>query len=143
MSKSSANNGPWYQDGLQFECSQCGDCCTGGPGYVWVNDAEIEALAKETGMTVPQFESVYVRQVGLRKSLKEYSTGDCVFLDTEKRGCTVYPARPRQCKTWPFWDSNIRTPEDWQATCDFCPGSGTGRLYTLEEIQDRASKIRI
>ncbi|RCS54516.1 YkgJ family cysteine cluster protein [Bremerella cremea] len=143
MSNSSPNKGPWYQDGLQFECSQCGDCCTGGPGYVWVNDAEIEALAQETGMTVPQFESVYVRQVGMRKSLKEYSTGDCVFLDTEKRGCTVYPARPRQCKTWPFWDSNIRTPEDWQSTCDFCPGSGQGRLYTLEEIQERASEIRI
>ncbi|PQO29723.1 YkgJ family cysteine cluster protein [Bremerella cremea] len=143
MSKASPNNGPWYQDGLQFQCSQCGDCCTGGPGYVWVNDAEIAALAKETGMTVPQFESVYVREVGLRKSLKEYSTGDCVFLDTEKRGCTVYPARPRQCKTWPFWDSNIRTPEDWQATCEFCPGSGKGRLYSLDEIQDRASEIRI
>ena len=143
MSDSSKKNGPWYQDGLQFECSQCGDCCTGGPGYVWVNDAEIKALADYAEMTIPQFESLYVRQVGLRKSLKEYSTGDCVFLDTEKRGCTVYPARPRQCKTWPFWDSNIRTPEDWQATCDFCPGSGQGRLYSLEEIEDRASQIRI
>ena len=20
---------PWYHDGLQFECSQCGDCCSG------------------------------------------------------------------------------------------------------------------
>ncbi|MFM7740581.1 MAG: YkgJ family cysteine cluster protein, partial [Planctomycetota bacterium] len=27
---------PWYKDGLRFQCSQCGDCCTGGAGYVWV-----------------------------------------------------------------------------------------------------------
>ena len=143
MSHSSQPNGPWYQDGLQFECTQCGGCCTGGPGFVWVNEAEIAAMAEYMDMTVEQFESVFVRQVGLRKSLKEYSTGDCIFLDPEHRGCNLYPVRPRQCRTWPFWDSNIRTPEDWQATCDFCPGSGTGRLYTIEEIHERRDQIRI
>ena len=24
---------PWYQDGLQFRCTRCGNCCTGAPGY--------------------------------------------------------------------------------------------------------------
>lgn len=142
MSDSSSAQ-PWYQDGLQFECSQCGDCCTGGPGYVWVNDAEIEAMAQFTNMSVEQFESVYVRQVGLRKSLREYTSGDCVFLDSQQRGCSIYPVRPRQCRTWPFWDSNLRTPEDWQATCDFCPGSGRGRLYSIAEIDQRRGEIRI
>ena len=37
----------WYKDGLQFTCSQCGDCCTGAPGFVWVNGDEIRALAVE------------------------------------------------------------------------------------------------
>jgi len=134
---------PWYQDGLQFECSQCGKCCTGGPGYVWLTTAEIQAMAKFTEMTVEQFESVYVRSVGMRKSLREYSSGDCVFLDQEQRGCMIYSVRPRQCRTWPFWDSNTKTPEDWQATCDFCPGSGQGRLYSLNEIEARKSEIRI
>ncbi len=36
---------PWYQDGLKFRCTGCGDCCTGAPGYVWVNKEEIAALA--------------------------------------------------------------------------------------------------
>ena len=36
---------PWYQEGLKFSCSQCGDCCTGAPGYVWVNKREIEQLS--------------------------------------------------------------------------------------------------
>lgn len=134
---------PWYQNGLKFECSQCGDCCTGGPGYVWVNDEEIATLAAETKMDLAEFEAVYVRKVGFRKSLREYPDGDCVFLNPDSRGCDVYSARPRQCRTWPFWDSNIRTPDDWEETCRVCPGSGTGKLYSLEEIDQRRTQIRI
>src|SRR5580698_7318774 len=103
---------PWYQDGLKFECTQCGNCCTGAPGFVWVNEAEIAALAAEVGMeNVEKFEQKYVRKVGNRRSLKEFSNGDCVFFDGEARKCTVYGARPRQCRTWPFWNSNLETPE--------------------------------
>ena len=35
----------WYAGGLRFQCTQCGDCCSGAEGYVWVNQAEIDALA--------------------------------------------------------------------------------------------------
>ena len=67
----------------------------------------------------------------MRKSLIEYDNGDCVFFDGKTRKCTVYDARPRQCRTWPFWDSNVRTPEAWAETCEVCPGSGKGKLYQL------------
>lgn len=134
---------PWYKDGLHFQCTQCGNCCTGAPGYVWVNKQEIETLAELLGMDVPRFEKRYVRKIGIRKSLIEYANGDCVFFDSETRRCNVYDARPRQCKTWPFWDSNIRSPEAWRTTCEVCPGSGKGTLVPLEQIEDQAAKIRI
>jgi hypothetical protein len=135
---------PWYKDGLKFECTQCGNCCTGAPGFVWVNDAEIAALAAEIGMeNVDKFEQKYVRKVGSRRSLKEFSNGDCVFFDGEARKCTVYGARPRQCRTWPFWNSNIETPEDWEATCESCPGSGKGKLYSIEHIEAQRKIINI
>jgi Fe-S-cluster containining protein len=133
---------PWYSGGLRFTCTECGDCCTGAPGYVWVTRAEIEALAAAIQMKVEDFEDQYVRQVGARKSLKEFPNGDCVFLDG-KRHCQVYSARPRQCRTWPFWDSNLKTPEDWKQTCDVCPGSGKGRLHTLDEIEDRRRTVKV
>ena len=44
------DNEPWYKDGLKFKCTGCGDCCTGGEGYVWVNKQEIVALAAEVGV---------------------------------------------------------------------------------------------
>jgi Fe-S-cluster containining protein len=134
---------PWYNDGLQFECSQCGDCCTGSPGYVWVTNEEIAALAERVAMPVEDFERKFVRKVGIRKSLIEYSNGDCVFFDADARKCTVYEARPKQCRTWPFWESNIRTPAAWQHTCEVCPGSGRGKLYAVEEILAQSSVVRI
>jgi Fe-S-cluster containining protein len=138
------NNAPWYKDGLRFQCTGCGDCCTGAPGFVWVTNDEIAALAAEVGMDVSAFERRYVRTVGVRKSLRERKkTYDCVFLDGETRKCTVYNARPKQCRTWPFWDSNIRTPEAWAHTCEVCPGSGKGKLYQLEVITEQSAIVRL
>lgn len=134
---------PWYKDGLRFQCTGCGDCCTGDPGYVWVNGKDIAAMAAAVEMDIEEFESRYVRQVGVRKSLVEHDNGDCVFFDNRTRKCRVYKARPRQCRTWPFWHSNLATPEAWAETCRVCPGSGTGRLYQLEEIDQQASVIRV
>ena len=142
MSKSKADT-PWYADGLQFTCSQCGDCCTGAPGFVWVNKEEIAKLAELVDMSVEEFESQYVRKVGIRKSLKEFSNGDCVFFDNQSRKCEVYEGRPRQCRTWPFWDSNLKSKEAWAETCEVCPGSGQGRLYQLDEIESRRKVMKV
>jgi uncharacterized protein len=139
-----SDNEPWYKDGLRFKCTQCGNCCTGAPGYVWVNGEEIADIAQTIGEAdVEKFEKLYVRKIGVRKSLKEFPNGDCVFFDSEGRGCTVYDARPRQCRTWPFWDSNIRTEEDWENTCESCPGAGKGKLYQLSHIEAQRKVIRI
>jgi Fe-S-cluster containining protein len=135
---------PWYHEGLRFKCTGCGDCCTGDAGYVWVNKQEIQALAEATSTEdVESFERLYVRKVGIRKSLKEFPNGDCVFFDNEKRTCQVYSARPRQCRTWPFWDSNLRTPEAWEDTCKVCPGCGKGHLYDLTQIEVHRKVIRV
>ncbi len=137
------NDQPWFADGLRFECTQCGDCCTGAPGYVWVNKEEIAALAERLQLTVVEFEARFVRSIGVRKSLVEFANGDCVFFDGQSRRCTVYEQRPRQCRTWPFWDSNVRTPEDWKHTCQVCPGSGKGALVTVEQILAKIAVIKI
>lgn len=134
---------PWFHEGLRFECTGCGDCCTGAPGYVWVNQEEIAALADQFGVGVEEFERKYVRRVGIRKSLIEFANGDCVFFDGATRRCTVYEARPRQCRTWPFWQSNVRTREDWEQTCQVCPGSGRGPLVTVEEVLRQVRIVRV
>jgi len=140
---SDAPGEPWYRDGLRFTCTACGDCCTGDPGYVWLNKAEIAAMAERLGLSVAEFERRHVVHVGVRKSLRERENGDCVLLDAQTHKCTVYEDRPRQCRTWPFWDSNLKSPKAWAEACEACPGSGEGRLYTLDEIETQRGVIRV
>jgi Fe-S-cluster containining protein len=130
----------WYQDGLRFRCTRCGNCCTGAPGYVWVNDEEVAAIALFREQTLAATLALYTRKVGAERSLRERSNGDCVFYDREQ-GCTIYPVRPRQCRTWPFWQSNLDTPADWERTCKTCPGAGHGELIPVEEITRRLNVI--
>ncbi|HBB73336.1 MAG TPA: hypothetical protein DC048_02690 [Planctomycetaceae bacterium] len=133
----------WYGAGLRFQCTQCGDCCSGAEGYVWVNQAEIDALAAVKGMAVAEFEAAFVKRVGVRRSLVERPGGDCALLDEKTRRCTAYEARPRQCRTWPFWDSNLRSPEAWAEAAESCPGCNMGDIVPLERIIEQAAKIRI
>ena len=108
-----------------------------------MNKQEIAEIALLVGMEVEDFEDQYTRKIGIRRSLVEFSNGDCVFFDNQTRKCGVYDARPRQCRTWPFWDSNLRTAEDWERTCESCPGSGTGKLHQLNEIEERRKTMKI
>lgn len=130
----------WYKDGLAFTCTQCGKCCTGEPGVVWVSDEELDQIAAFTHEPADQVEAVNTKWVRGRRTLREKANGDCVYWD-RKKGCTIYPVRPAQCQTWPFWASNLETPEDWQRTVDVCPGSGEGELIPVEEIVRRVKKI--
>jgi len=133
---------PWYHDGLRFECTRCGHCCTGEPGYVWVNDEELAALAERLGEPVEQVVALYTKQGRRGRSLREKADGDCVFYD-RTAGCTVYEVRPRQCRTWPFWHSNVETPAAWEKTRAVCPGSGQGELIPAEEILRRVKVIKL
>ncbi|MBN1443336.1 MAG: YkgJ family cysteine cluster protein [Planctomycetes bacterium] len=122
----------WYEDGLRFGCRRCGGCCTGAPGHVWVTLKMIDEIAGYLGLDRDRFGRRYLRKVGNRYSLVEKAGGDCIFFD---RGCRIYPVRPLQCRTYPFWPENLRSRSAWELASRACPGIGVGRLYTLEEIQ--------
>lgn len=128
----------WYSEGLRFGCRQCGKCCGGEPGYVWVTDADIKAIAQELSIPKPEFERAFVKLVfGRKMTLGEKENGDCVLLDSKTKKCMVYDSRPLQCRTWPFWEDNLQTPRDWKRAAKGCPGCNApdGKLYTLEEIE--------
>jgi len=140
---------PWFKDGLSFTCTACGNCCTGGPGYVWVTEAEIDRLAEHLGIPREVAVKRYCRTIGGRVSWKERRDDlgqfPCVFLAehetvaadgrrTLRRGCTIYPVRPLQCRTWPFWDGNLQSKRDWDRAAKGCPGMNKGRAYSAEQI---------
>jgi hypothetical protein len=129
----------WYADGLNFECMQCGRCCSGpAEGYIWVAWPEMQLIADFLKIAPKELRRKYLKRVGLRTTITErQNTKDCVFLkeDNGLKRCVIYPVRPNQCRTWPFWASNLARADAWQQAAQKCRGVSRGRLYSFEEIE--------
>ena len=125
---------PWYREGLRFRCTGCGACCR-GQGRVEVSDLEIERLAAHQDVTDDQFRTMYTR-TGRKGTieLRDKRNHDCIFYDPE-RGCTVYEARPTQCRTYPFWRPILTDEETWQEESTHCEGINQGPVVTVDEIR--------
>lgn len=96
------------------------------------------AIASHRGLDLETFTRRHVRRVGRRHSLLERANGDCEFLvhtADGKRVCGIYQVRPLQCRTWPFWDSNLEREQDWTRAGRTCPGIDHGTHHPLPVIQ--------
>lgn len=148
---------PWYehadetgQPGLSFSCTLCGNCCTGPEGYVLLTMNEAEALARRFNLPLDNFLSTYTHQGQHGLSLTEKITDagrDCIFLDRQKLPgkavCGVYEDRPMQCRTWPFWNSNLASRYAWLRAKRVCPGIDQGKRYTPVEIRIERERVDI
>lgn len=121
----------FFDNGVRFQCTQCGLCCNGEPGIVYVDSGEAERIAAFlevpldviTGRMLDPFEGGY--------KARETEDGRCIFYEN---GCVIYPVRPIQCITFPFWFQNMRSVRAWDDVRLSCPGIGKGRLFSKEEI---------
>jgi len=140
----------WYDEGVRFTCTQCGNCCTGPTGYVWFTPEEGRAMAKHLRLTEQGFLAQYARKLKGRWSLNEVRADrgfDCVFLRRDESGkalCSIYPVRPAQCRTWPFWPFNLKSLRTYinVAKETPCPGmiaglEGRGDLIPVEQVRIR------
>ncbi len=134
---------PWYQSGLQFTCTGCGNCCTGPAGYVWVSEQELHEIAEFLQQSIGEVRLFHTRLFGVRTSLNEFANGDCTFFDPVTRRCTIYSVRPIQCRTWPFWHSNLRSSESWEQVRQTCPGAGSGQFFSAQEIEAQAGAFEV
>ncbi len=130
---------PWYKEGLSFECTGCGKCCAGCPGYVWIDEAEMLEMAEFLKLPLKDFQMKYVRQIGQKFSLKELPGRNysCVFLDGKK--CNIYGARPKQCRTYPFWPKILKSESTWKDEAKSCEGiSKDAPIVPIEEIEKKS-----
>lgn len=126
---------PIIQGGVRFECQQSGKCCTsrGEYGYVYLTLDDRRRLAAHHDMETREFTRTYCAKTNGHFHLRNPEL-DCEFLDG--RRCGVYPARPGQCRSWPFWPENMNAKTWHGEIASFCPGVGKGRLYDEEEIRE-------
>lgn len=137
----------WYKKGLFFKCQACSKCCYGFKGYVFLSKKDIDKISKFLKISKEDFLKKYTRKV-LNKiqnkykykykiSLKELSnTFECIFLKDKK--CQIYKVRPSQCKTYPFWEENLKSKKDWEEkVLRNCIGSHEKTtIYTYQEIEE-------
>jgi len=134
---------PFYLNGLHFSCTRCSSCCRHEPGYVFLSINDIELLAEGLKMQYTDIVDKYCRWVSLpgagkRLSLKEKQGFDCIFWQD---GCIVYQNRPIQCRSFPFWESSLRSAKAWEALS--CPGIGCGTHYSREQIDNCLEKQKM
>jgi len=115
----------------RFQCLQCGACCTGDPGAVFVAGPEIEKIAEFFSLPVPDFIRKYLYPYKDSYSIDEDDSGRCLFYEGK---CRIYPVRPLQCRTFPFWFNYLRAEKKWRQIEKECPGIGKGKVFTKDEI---------
>lgn len=126
----------WWSEGIQFQCQGSGKCCTshGEFGFVFLSLKDRRRFAKHLGISTLKFTKEYCDQRSGAYHLKEDPKNtDCMFL--KNKGCSVYEARPMQCRTWPFWPEVMGAKTWKKEVVSFCPGVGKGKIYTKEEIE--------
>ena len=103
-------------------CEACGGhCCTGETGYIWTKYEEIDAIASFLQLSIEEFATRYLRKVKHRYSLIEKQLAPdnfaCIFFDESKKRCSIYPVRPLQCRTFPFWEQFKNNEDEVRKEC--------------------------
>jgi Fe-S-cluster containining protein len=122
---------------LRFECTRCGRCCLAGGGYyVFLNRCEAEEIRTYLGLSRSWFRRRYLRRLADGDRVASWrDDGGCVFLDSAGK-CRVYPVRPRQCRTYPFWPEIVNRRRDWLREARRCEGIGRGGEVPVARIRE-------
>ncbi len=128
------------EEGLCFECKTgCIKCCS-IPGFIFVHEREIAGMAEFFKMPEDAFMDKYIKHYyGEVFRINCPENDPCMFLTDE--GCEIYPVRPVQCRSFPFWPENVNNKKNWDKLKKMCPGIGAGRLYTIDEIIDIMAEV--
>jgi hypothetical protein len=126
---------------VRFECRRgCTNCCE-VDGYVYFTEADIQNAASFLGTTIAEFEKRYIyRTKHMRRMRKPRGKRQCHFLF--EGGCSIHPAKPLQCKLFPFWPELLESRSAWRATARYCPGIGQGELIQIGTALEAAAEMK-
>ena len=109
------------KEDIYFKCEKCGACCA-VPGFVHLTVKEGRGIAAYLEMDYKKFKKKYMKYIlwaGYVLNMKV--NGGCIFLKEGK--CGIYPARPSQCRTFPFWNEVLKDKNEWEYVKSYCPGA--------------------
>lgn len=125
---------------LRFECQPgCIRCCD-TEGYVYLSETDLLRAAKFVGMKAADFEAKYVYRTRYQRRFRKPRKKQCPFL--EDTGCSIHPAKPTQCRTFPFWPEIVERRATWLKAGKSCPGIGKGELIQIGTAMEIAGEQR-
>jgi Fe-S-cluster containining protein len=125
---------------MRFECqSGCTACCE-QQGFVYLTEEDIPRLAEYVKLAVAAFEERYVYRTKNLRRLRVPRHAQCEFL--KEGGCSVHPAKPLQCRTFPYWPELVGNKKNWAKTGTWCPGIGQGELVNITMAREVAAEMR-
>ena len=131
----------FFKKGVNFKCQGSSNCCVsrGSYGYVYLSKKDLIKIAKYLNVSINFFKKKYCQYSNGYLHLREiHINGNCQFLENKK--CSIYTARPTQCRTWPFWKENMNTKKWNEELMNFCPGIGKGKLISASVIKKKINK---
>ncbi|SFG64841.1 Putative zinc-or iron-chelating domain-containing protein [Desulfotomaculum arcticum] len=141
------------EDGFQFSCGQecMGRCCQ--KITILLDPWDIEVMARHLGISNREFFSDYcMMEIDTSTGwpavwLAHAAEGHCAFM-LEDGKCSIYPARSRNCRTYPLGravryiqDNGQKIKEERVFMVDrmkFCLGHKDGQNWTVQEWFDDA-----
>jgi len=125
---------------LRFECQPgCTNCCE-VQGFVYLTEQDLDQAAEFTGMSKRAFERSYVYRTKNFLRLRKPRDSQCHFL--VEGGCRLHPAKPTQCRLFPFWPELVERRREWKKTARHCPGIGKGELIQIGTALETAEEMR-
>lgn len=125
---------------FRFACQPgCTNCCQ-GQGFVYLTEDDLARAAAFLEMTPAAFEKRYVYRTRNLRRLRTPRATRCHFLRTE--GCAIHPAKPTQCRLFPFWPEVIGSHASWFREGARCPGIDKGDLVQIEAARAMADEMR-
>lgn len=126
--------------GFRFQCVPgCTRCCD-VLGYVYLTEGDLRRAAAHIGLSAREFERRYVYRTRHLLRLRKPRGRQCHFL--QDGGCAIHPAKPTQCRLFPFWPELVESRAAWNATGLRCPGIGQGPLIQIGAALETASEMK-
>lgn len=91
-------------------------------------------------MTAAAFERKYIYRTRKRMRLRVPRDANCHFLREGR--CSIHPAKPTQCRIFPFWPELVESRREWLKIARWCPGIGQGPLVQIEAAREQAREMR-
>ncbi|MGD8514778.1 MAG: YkgJ family cysteine cluster protein [Granulosicoccaceae bacterium] len=125
-----------YRDAqLRFECTRCGACCCGDEDhYIAVREQDLQAICDHLDISLAWLKRRYIEHLTRHYyTVRIGDDGRCVFLNRQG-DCRIYPVRPVQCQTYPYWPEILADNKHWHAEANRCEGINRGNIVPLELI---------